>query len=156
MLMRRHFFCRFITSIGLALALAGSVLADVSIKDFGAVGNGFTDDSAAIPSAIDSLAGAGGVVKVPQGIHVIGATVEITTDNITLQGENRDASVFKGALLNVAPLRLDADNVSVVRLGVRTDPVPFVGSGHRINAFVVNFAGFTRILARITTWLRRP
>ena len=46
----------------------------VSVKDFGAVGDGVADDTAAIQSAIDamSVAGGRGVVEVPSGVYLIG------------------------------------------------------------------------------------
>jgi hypothetical protein len=37
----------------------------ISVKDFGAVGDGVTDDTAAINAALDSVAGTGGVVVIP-------------------------------------------------------------------------------------------
>jgi polygalacturonase len=39
----------------------------VSVKDFGAVGDGTTDDTAAIQAAIDSLSATGGIVFIPKG-----------------------------------------------------------------------------------------
>jgi hypothetical protein len=43
----------------------------VSVKDFGAVGDGITDDTAAIQAAIDSLGTAGGVITVPSGMKCL-------------------------------------------------------------------------------------
>ena len=48
----------------------------VSVKDFGAVGDGVTDDAAAIQAAIDEVgASGGGVVFFPAGVYIIGATI---------------------------------------------------------------------------------
>lgn len=61
----------------------------VSVKDFGAAGDGVTDDTAAIQAAIDSLLIAnGGVVYLPQGTYRTSAPIELsnTTDtNATRQ-----------------------------------------------------------------------
>jgi len=45
----------------------GGAVVNVKHTDFGAVGNGTTDDTAAIQAAIDSLAATGGVVYFPKG-----------------------------------------------------------------------------------------
>ncbi len=45
----------------------------VSVKDFGAVGDGVTDDTAAIQAALDSLPSAGGEVYVPTGQYRVTA-----------------------------------------------------------------------------------
>jgi len=45
--------------------------AAVNVKDFGAVGDGVTDDTLAIKAAIDSLTPFGGNVYFPQGIYLV-------------------------------------------------------------------------------------
>jgi hypothetical protein len=49
----------------------------VSIKDFGAVGDGVTDDSAALTAAIASFTNGGGTVFFPQGEYIINSAVLI-------------------------------------------------------------------------------
>ena len=49
----------------------------VSVKDFGAVGNGTTDDTAAIQAAINALATTGGVILIPPGIYKVSSTLNI-------------------------------------------------------------------------------
>lgn len=64
--------------------------ASVNITDFGAVGNGSTDDTAAIQAAIDSLS-SGGSVYFPPGVYnVTGIRIDGTSanrTNITLYGD---------------------------------------------------------------------
>ena len=43
----------------------------VSVKDFGAVGDGTTDDTAAIQAAVDALQGTDVVLKIPAGNYVV-------------------------------------------------------------------------------------
>lgn len=49
----------------------------VSVKDFGAVGDGVTDDTAAIQAAIDSLPNDGGEVYIPAGRYKITGTINV-------------------------------------------------------------------------------
>jgi hypothetical protein len=48
--------------------IASGVVPVVSIKGFGAVGNGTTDDTAAVQSALNSFGTAGGTVLIPDGM----------------------------------------------------------------------------------------
>jgi hypothetical protein len=59
----------------------------VSVKDFGAVGNGVADDTAAIQAALNSLSATGGVVTVPQGQYKLTAKITIPSF-VKLQGAN--------------------------------------------------------------------
>lgn len=67
-----------------------------SVKDFGAVGDGIADDTAAFSSAISALQG-GGVLSIPKGIYNVGAstgselfhisdTIKIIGDGATVDG----------------------------------------------------------------------
>ena len=49
----------------------------VSVKDFGAVGDGTTDDTAAIQAAIDSLPAAGGGLYFPTGTYLVASQVTL-------------------------------------------------------------------------------
>ena len=59
----------------------------VSVKDFGAVGDGSNDDTAEIQAAIDAVrAAGGGVLLFPRGTYKISATLT-TCDSVYLTGE---------------------------------------------------------------------
>lgn len=47
-----------------------------SVKDFGAVGDGATDDAAAIQTAIDAML-PGGSLFFPEGVYVVGSTIQL-------------------------------------------------------------------------------
>ena len=58
----------------------------VSVKDFGAVGDGVTDDTAAIQAAIDALPASGGQVYVPAGKYLVTSGL-VTTVRVKLVGD---------------------------------------------------------------------
>lgn len=74
----------------------------VSVKDFGAVGDGVTDDTAAIQNAIAAIANQnGGTLYVPSGEYRITSTLNINYPNIRIAG---DGSVgFPYALVSSIP-----------------------------------------------------
>jgi len=114
----------------------------VSVKDFGAVGNGVTDDTTAIQAAIDAtyLRG-GGEVFFPTGRYIVSATIEVP-QRVTLIGEssgyvnsyldnfpeptgsilflkdgsNCDVVLFKCRLVNVGGT-LTEQNLGIVNVG---------------------------------------
>jgi Pectate lyase superfamily protein len=77
----------------LALANGGSD-GIVSVKDFGAKGNGTADDSAAIQAAISATATDGRTVYLPAGIYMIGQPVHFR-DGLTLQGAGRSVTILR-------------------------------------------------------------
>ena len=75
--------------LSLLLSLAClAAAAEVNVTDFGARGDGETDDTAAFVQAIEA-AGSGGTVRVPFGKYVI--TDSLYLDGVTLAG-NTDAA----------------------------------------------------------------
>ncbi|MDF2713701.1 MAG: hypothetical protein K0R28_626 [Paenibacillus sp.] len=78
------------------LTVADRLRVQVSVRDFGAQGDGVTDDTSAIQAAVDYLGLlGGGILWIPQGTYVINATnptvtsprrVLITSDNIHIRG----------------------------------------------------------------------
>ena len=63
----------------------------VSVRDFGATGNGITDDAPAIQAALDSVPTGGGTVFVPAGDYRLGASLVIGKDGTTFTGEGPDS-----------------------------------------------------------------
>lgn len=61
----------------------------ISVKDFGAVGNGVVDDTAAIQAGIDAvIAQGGGKLTIPAGKYLVSATLNIKgTNSFILEGD---------------------------------------------------------------------
>jgi hypothetical protein len=68
--------------------LRRAVLADrgVDVRDFGALGNGTTNDAPAIQAAINALGSAGGVVQFGPRTYRIASAITINTNSVRLQG----------------------------------------------------------------------
>jgi hypothetical protein len=107
------------TNVGLKLA------ETVSVKDFGAVGDGVTDDTAEINNAIVAVnAAGGGTVFFPEGTYLVGdagGNVAISLlSNVTLNGDGINATIIK--LKNAGNAHVinanSASNVAITNLTV--------------------------------------
>jgi hypothetical protein len=79
---------------GVATNVEDKLAQYVSVKDFGAVGDGVADDTAAIQAAIDS----GNPVYAPPGTYLCELT--ITTSGVKIVGASRELTVFKNVGVN--------------------------------------------------------
>jgi hypothetical protein len=77
--------------------------APANVLDFGAVGNGTTDDTAAIQAAITAVSAAGGGVITLPGIFKISATINLA-DNVVLRGFGYATGIYWSAVSAVAAL----------------------------------------------------
>jgi hypothetical protein len=69
----------------------------VSVTDFGAVGDGVTNDSVAFQNAINSIANAqSGIINVPQGTFYIGTSLNLAS-NLQIIGAGKGVTTLKGA-----------------------------------------------------------
>ncbi len=67
----------------------------VNVKDFGAIGDGVTDDTAAFQAAVNqSVAGISAqiIVSIPQGKYLISSTISIVGRNVVFKGNGYNAS----------------------------------------------------------------
>ena len=69
--------------------------AVVNVLDYGAVGNGTTDDSAAIQAAFDALPASGGTVLFPKKTYAFSAIDIIDKQNVSIDGQARSCNVCK-------------------------------------------------------------
>jgi hypothetical protein len=68
--------------------------APVSVTQFGATGNGVTDDSTAINSAVASLSAGGGTLWYPPGTYLVNSPINDVA-NVTHQGAGINATLVK-------------------------------------------------------------
>jgi len=87
----------------------------LNVKDFGAQGNGTTDDTTAIQAAINALPSAGGLVYIPAGTYVMSSP-------ITLKEGTNLVGAGSGTILRVASGALGID---VLRIGDGISTVSF-------------------------------
>lgn len=66
----------------------------VNVRDFGAIGNGQTDDTAAIQLAIDSVAIDGGTVIIPAGTYLVSVPI-LVRNNVSVIGSGIGNTVLK-------------------------------------------------------------
>jgi hypothetical protein len=98
----------------------------VSVKDFGAVGDGVTDDTAAIQAAIASLGTNGGTVYLPDGTYKVDSPLKIGT----YAGSSYAGISFIGSGVTSCVLYRPG--------GVSTDPVIIVdGHHHQLESFQI-------------------
>ena len=115
----------------------------VSVKDFGAVGDGTTDDTAAIQAAIDAVQTAGGgTVYVPKGQYKTTDVIRIT-GKVNLIGANRtDVSAIVAHHTGAAILSLKGSTGSCVKfLWFGTDTTTYPKTGITLGRSGVASAG---------------
>jgi hypothetical protein len=127
------------TNVGLKLA------ETVSVKDFGAVGDGVTDDTAEINNAIVAVnAAGGGTVFFPEGTYLVSAvsgSVAISLlSNVTLNGDGINATIIK--LKNAGNAHVinatTASNVAITNLTVDGNRANQTSSVHGIRGASVD------------------
>lgn len=98
----------------------------VSVKDFGAVGDGVADDTAAIQAAIDyaetkviSTYKSGATVFFPAGTYLVTSGLTVGTGNVGIAGDGISASVILAASPSYDVLSFNAGGSSVWRASVR-------------------------------------
>lgn len=111
--------------------IAGSV---VNVKDFGAVGDGSTDDASAIQAAINSVGSSGGAVFFPEGTYIVNTQIDLKT-RLSIIGEERNNTSIKAgsSITSVLSLTGSAFNVRIKSIGVNgnslaTKAVSIVGT----------------------------
>ena len=106
-----------------------------NVKDFGATGDGVTDDSAEVQAAIDAAEVAGGIVWFPRGSYLCNAPLTITGTAVVLQGAGPPgaASIVTTAdivLLTVGGTRNEINNLLIYRNAMATAATSIIVNLH--------------------------
>jgi parallel beta-helix repeat protein len=77
----------------------------VSVRNYGAKGDGVTDDTAAIQSAMDVVGGTGGTLSIPDGTYLVNST--LNSNKGLLVRSNMTIKLSYGAVLKAIPNNSD-------------------------------------------------
>lgn len=87
----------------------------LSVKSYGAVGNGVADDTAAIQATITKVASlGGGIVYVPPGTYFLSAALTITSNNVHIVGAGPGASTLKQSNASAGVLAFTTTAVGII------------------------------------------
>lgn len=111
--------------------------AAVNVKDFGAIGDGVTNDAAAIQAAINSLA-AGGVIYFPIGTYLCGSGLTIANNNVSLEFSNGAALTYTTATQTL--LTFSGENCILQNATINA-PAVFDGANVTVTYGVVKIEG---------------
>jgi len=113
----------------------------VSVKDFGAVGDGVTDDTAAIQAAVAT----GDSVYIPDGDYLITSTINLTTDNqqITFDGTLVRAAAMTATSFVCSASSINGLNFVRPKFKCQSTQAALVQQGGFITMDTCHFATFT-------------
>jgi len=98
-----------------AMSVQDKLRETVSVKDFGAVGDGVTDDTAAFNLAIAAVPSEGGTILIPSGTYKV-TNIEIDKSRVFLQGSNDGSSVILNGGTNTPAIKF-GNGVTIIYEG---------------------------------------
>lgn len=135
------------TGTGAVPRSASSKLNEVvSVKDFGALGDGVSDDSVAIQNAINAVTSAGGGnVVFPPGTYLLNTGIVCTGNGVTLEGSGEYATIImcafvSGDIISIGDGTANPNNCTVSNLSITSSVSKTSGAairfrnGHSIKA----------------------
>jgi len=131
-------------------AVDSTVFDDVfNVKNYGAVGNGTTDDTAAIQDAIDAAeANGGGLVLLPPGTYLVSDTLTVDNHGVRIIGSGMwNTTLRRGTDYGHTVLFTGDDNTGSVLLGVGIESMTITSVGLASSGAHVCFNGVARASA---------
>ena len=134
---------------GVPETVSAKLSESVSVKDFGAKGDGVTDDTVAIQNALNAIGVIGGILYINSGIYKITSTLNLLgVSNVTICGSGIGASIIDGSgvtgnILNLGyssspPITATLNNIAIEQLSIK-------GSGTSATNHLVYFGGINNI-----------
>jgi hypothetical protein len=104
----------------------------INVKDFGAVGNGVTDDTAAIQAAVNSAAGK--TVYFPSGTYITSATITCASIGASIVGDSAGRSIISathttGAVIRFTRRFSNLRTIGIFSTGARASATDQTGFG---------------------------
>jgi hypothetical protein len=101
----------------------------VSVKDFGAVGDGVTDDTVAIQKAVDAVGlTGGGAVYFPSGTYVISSVIHCLYQSVRIVGDSRYSTLIRQSTLNSKIISITGNFCCVEHVSLSYSGVPVAGA----------------------------
>ena len=134
---------------------ASKLQESVSVKDFGAVGDGVTDDTAAIQLALNAVPAVGGNVFIPAGTYKLTGTglTFLLKSKATIYGAGMGATILDGSAVTggtpnaiiVLGYASSAPSPAVLH-DVTLQDLSIKGSGSATTGNIVNYRGINNIM----------
>lgn len=118
-----------------------------NVKDYGAAGDGVTDDAAAIQSALN--AGAGKLVYFPAGTYLVGTTLKVPSST-TVRGQGRDATTIKRKSGAAIWLMENADRATTGNTDISVSGLTFDGARTGTTDIPTRWGCYFSRMARLT------
>ena len=141
-----HFRRDLAEALDAALVAAGDASPVFNVLSYGGTGDGDTDDTDAIQDTIDAAADyGGGTVFFPNGEYLIsspelGFCLNITGDNVTLEGESRHGVILRmadGQPGFTRPIQIkDVDDITIRKLSIDGNTANQSVEEHRAGIFL--------------------
>jgi len=111
----------------------------VSVKDFGAVGDGSTDDTTAIQNAINAMQGSGAQIYFPKGTYIVSSTLNVT-GGLSFYGESRYGVSIKWTSTTLTVISVNTDGQ------VSFEKITFLGPVSATAGNIITLTGPTQNL----------
>lgn len=119
----------------------------ISVKDYGAVGDGVTDDTAAVQAAIDDVCSSGGgTLYIPAGTYLLSDTLDVTVSNISLMGAGKwDTILYRTTDYGDTISFTGDDTTGTLITNINLSDVSFVSEGLTTSGSHVDMNGVSRV-----------